>query len=231
MHGHECADAGVGAGNVLIQGRSADTVHLHINSAGVAFLIADPNFRLLVGQGFLILTDGQKLVDDVLHLALRIAFHQVVHPLLGVALGENVCRGVESHIVDIEQLGDVAHLGAVAGMERMGALCGVGISQLLCLVDRHAAFHQLLHVVTAEQLTDVRIHDAAGMVLCNAVEAELLCEHQHGVVHIDAGENLLDFLAVIVDDTGIFRHKIQPDQVEHGLIHFFYSHGCFLLSF
>mgnify|MGYP006974601340 CR=1 FL=1 len=90
--------------------------------------------------------------------------------------------------------------------------------------DGHAAFHQLFHVVASEKVGAVGMDDAGGMVLGHAVKPQLLCQHEHGGIHIDTCQNFFHVFFVIKNDTGIFRHEIQTNKIHYDLIHFFYCH-------
>ena len=172
----------------------------------------------------------QQFIDDILHGAHRVAFHESIHLVLGITLCQNVCRCVESYIADVQQLCNVTHLCAVTAVHTLVSLYGVGISQLLCFVNRHTALHQLLHVVTAKKVADFGIDNAVRVVLRYAVETELLCEHQHGGIHIDTGEHLFNLFLVVVNNAGVLRHSVQTDEIQNDLIHFFYCHSIFLLK-
>ena len=124
------------------------------------------------------------------------------------------------HIADIQQLCGIPHLGGVAGMAGVVALLMGRISQLLCHIDRHAAFHQLLHVITAVKLAVLGIHNAVGMVLHHAVKAQLFCQQKHGNIHIDACKHLFDLFSIVIYDTGILGHCLKTHQIQHTLIHF-----------
>ena len=224
VHADEGANACVSASHVFFQRRCAYAVHFNVDFACKAVFVANPNFRLLTFESFFVFTDAHQFVDNVLNGAAWVAFHESVHFLLSVAFCQNISRSVECYVGDVQQFCHVAHLSAVAGVHCMVAFGGVRVSQTLCFIDRNTAFHQFLHMVTAKEVAGVCVDDAVWMMLCHTVEAQLFCQQQHGGIHIDTCQNFFHVFFVIVNDTGVFRHEFQTNEVHYDLIHFFYCH-------
>ena len=113
VHTHKCANPCIGARYVLVERRSTYSVHLNIYLPREAVLRAYPYLRLLSLESFLILTNGHKLINYILHRAARIALHESIHLLLRIALCQHICRGVEGNVAYIKQLCHITHLCAV----------------------------------------------------------------------------------------------------------------------